>query len=467
MLDGERSEGMSEPNHPSLGDIDIETCRLWDARSKEQLTGRLARSLMEAQDAALAELLQAQEEWDNLRLTAIEEEARQRKSFVRRLLKVLSAFVLSMAGAIAVLLFGPLTITLILFGCAAICLVWFGVFLVVTARHHIQWRHRLQLDTEELPKRRRHAISEFRRLSALYIQYLYWSEIISEALHRPLGSDGATGYEGAAQESCTEEETEVVRIRSLLVGEAAMSDRQRNLLELRVARNAAERGWMMRSFSARRRDWLEEYGLIDLAMSAQSSATPEEDAEGLPQIIYEIASSNAEDGLREIRHPLADFAKQYCSGLHGEKSRNEVWTELSDRLEKNASTEYIDHVETRIKRLEAVQLEGFLQGPLLARRRSGFDAGRFVDAIVTRDGLEHETWIGISDAVGLPEQDDGVSHAIRHPVDLSNEHPIFASFKLEVSSPILVEHCKLIAPAPDDVDAGKPKRPSRSRRTYG
>ena len=179
------------------------------------------------------------------------------------------------------------------------------------------------------------------------MQYQYWAEIISEALHRPLGSDGATGHEEAEHESCAEEETAVVRIRSLLVGEAVMSVRQRNLLELRVARNAAERGWMMRSFSARRKDWLEEYRLIDLAMSGQSSATPEQDAEGLPQIIYEIAPSNAEDGVREIRRPLADFTKQYGSGLHGEKSRNEVRTELSDRLGKNASTEYIDHVETR------------------------------------------------------------------------------------------------------------------------
>ncbi len=465
---------MSETNHLSLGDIDVETCRRWDARSREQLTGRLARSLMEAQDEALAELLQAQEEWEklNLRLTANEEATQKRKSFVRRLLKVLSMFVLSMAGAIAVLLFGPLIITLILFGCAALCLVWFGVFLVVTARRHIQWKYRLRLDREELPKRRSHAISEFRRLSALYVQYLYWAEIISEALHRPLGSDGAIGHEGAVQGSCTEDEIAVVHIRSLLIGQAKMSKTQRDLLELRVAWKAAQRGWMMRSFSARRSDWLEEYRPINLAMSNQSSATPEEDAEGLRQIIYEIASSNAEDGVREIRHTLADFARQYCSGLHGEKARNELWTELSDRLKQNASSKYIDHVKARIKsfkKLEAVQLEDFLQAPLLAKGRSGLDSGTFVDAIVKRGGLKHDMWIGISDAVGLPEQDDGASRSIRHPVDLSNEHPIFASFKLEVSDPILVQHCKLIAPAPapDDVDAGKPKRPSESRRTYG
>lgn len=459
---------MSETTEsPSANELDLDGWRLLEQRSREQLTGRLAWSLMEAQDTALAELLQAQEEWETVRATAIEEESRQRKSFVRRLLKVLSTFLLSTTGAIVVLILGPFIIAVVLIGVAIVCLVWFAIYLVVTARRHIQWRHRARRDTEELPERRRHAISEFRRLSALYVQYLYWAEMISEALHRPLGSDCSVGEEGAEEQSPIEDETAVARIRSLLVGDAAMSDRERNLLELRVARNAAERGWMLRCFVARRKDWFEEYGLIAQAMSTQSSAAPEEDAEGLPQIIYEIASSHTEDGVREIRHPLADFAKQYCSGLHGEKSRSEVWAELSDRLGKNASAEYIDHVETSIKRLEEVPLEDFLRSPLLARRQPGFDSDRFVDAIVTRDGLEHNTWIGISDAVGLPEQHDRLSDAIRHPVDLSNEHPIFASFKLEVSAPILVEHCKLIAPAPDDIDAGKPKRPSGSRRTYG
>ena len=453
--------------HSSLDEAYLDALRAWEKLSKEQLTGRLAWSLVEAQNTALEELLQAQEEWENIRSTALEEEVRQRKSFVRRLLKVLSTFVLSVAGAIAVLILGPPVFALALFGCAVVCLVWFGIYLVVTARRHIQWRHRTRRDTEELPNRRRHAISEFRRLSALYVQYLYWAEIVSEALHRPLGSDRLVGDGGDEEKAPIEDETVAVRIRSLLVGEAAMSDRQRNLLELRVARNAAERGWMLRSFGARRRDWLDEYRQIAQAMSTKASPAPEEDAEGLPQIIYEIASSNAQDGVRKIRHPLADFTKQYCSGLHGERSRSEVWAELSDLLGRKASAEYIDHVETDIKSLAEVPLEDFLRGPLLARRQPGFDSDRLVDAIVTRDGLEHKTWIGISEAVGLPASDDGPSHALRHPVDLSSEHPIFASFKLEVSAPILVEHCRLIAPAPDDGDAGKSNRPSRSRRTYG
>ena len=324
----------------------------------------------------------------------------------------------------------------------------------------------MELETEELPKRRRHAISEFRRLSALYVQYLHWAEVLCEALYRPLGSEltDVDELEGSVDR---EEELTSSHTRSLVIGEAVMSDRQRNLLELRVARNAAERGWMMRSFLARRGDWLKEYEMIANAMSTQLSAAPEDDAEALPQLIYEIASSGSGTGVREIRYPLADFAKQYCSGLHAKESRNEIWAELGDRLGDNASAEYIDHVETKVKGLEEVSLESFLRGPLLTRRQPGFDSARYVDSIVTRDGLEHTCWIGISEAVGLPEGHDGVTNAIEHPVHLANEHPIFASFRLEVSAPILVEQCKLIAPPPDDAKAGARKKPSRRQQGFG
>ena len=458
---------MSDPvRQDLLGNVDLNALGLWEQRSKEQLTGRLARSLMDGQDAALADLVQAQQEWEGLRETAIEEQLTHRQSFVREVMKVLSLLVLSLGAGIAVFILGPLSIALALGACAVLCLVWFGVVLVVTARRHVQWKYRMERETEELPNRRRHAITEFRRLSTLYVQYLYWAEIICEALHRPLGSVRAQQDEEEG-ETGGEEGLSPSHIRSLLIGKAVMSDRQRSLLELRVARIAAEQGWMMRSFVARREDWLEEYQLIARAMSTELSPAPEEDTEALPQIIYEIAASEPQDGVREIRYPLADFAKQYCSGLHAEKSRNEVWAELTGRLARGASAEYIEHVETPIKGLEEVSLEEFLRGPLLARRQPGFDSDRYVDAIVTRDGLNHSSWIGISDAVGLPEEHDNQTNVIAHPVSLVDDHPIFASFRLDVSDPILVEHCKLIAPPPDDVEGKGQKKPSKGQRGFG
>ena len=449
-----------------LESVDVDTLRLWEQRSKEQLTGRLARSLMYSQDAALTELVQAQQEWERLRETAVVEELKHRKSFVRRVMTILSVFMLLLGAGIVTLTLGLLTIALVLFTCAVLCMIWFSVVLVVTARRYVQLKYRMERDTEELPNRRRHAITEFRRLSALYVQYLYWAEIISESLHRPLGSKRVQQDE-EEREASSEAGLSPGDIRSLLIGEAVMSDRERNLLELRVARNAAERGWMMRAFVVRRGDWLDEYRQIARAMSTQLSTDPEEDAEALPQIIYEIASGGSQEGMREIHFPLADFCKHYCSGLHADKSRNEVWDELSGRLGEHASAEYIDHVETKVKGLEEVSLEDFLRAPLLARRPPGFDSNPYVDAIVTRDGLNHECWVGISDAVGLSEEHPGLAKTIEHPVNLLNDHPIFASFRLEVSDPILVEHCKLIAPPPDNVVSKGETKVSKRQRGFG
>ncbi len=446
--------------------VDLEVLRSWKQRSKEQLTGRLAWSLMDGQDAALADLVSAQEEWERLRRTSSEELVEQRRFFLGRVMRSFLFFVLFVAGGIVAFLLGPITIVLVLAAGAALCLVWFCFVLLTTARRHVQWKYRMKLETEELPKRRRHAISEFRRLSALYVQYLYWAEILSEALHRPLGSELAAGDE-SEQSVDGEEELTSSHTRSLLIGQAVMSDRERNLLELRVARNAAERGWMMRSFVARRRDWFNEYKMIANAMSTQLSPEPEQDAEALPQVIYEIASTGSDEGVREIRYPLADFAKQYCAGLHAKESRNDIWAELGDRLGDNATAEYIDYVETRVKGLEEVSLENFLRGPLLTRRHPGFDSTHYVDSVVTRDGLDHTCWIGISEAVGLPEGYGGLGSAIEHPVHLANEHPIFASFRLEVSAPILLEQCKLIAPPPDEAKAGAKRKPSRRQQGFG
>ena len=458
---------MNSPNINTLEkNIDLDSLRSWQQKSKEQLTVRLAWSLMESQDAALADLLSAQEEWERLRSTSSEELVEQRKSFLRRVLKSLSLFMLFVTGAIVALLLGPVIIVLVLAACAVLCVVWFCFVLLTTARRHVQWKYRMERETEELPKRRRHAISEFRRLSALYVQYLYWADVLSEALHRPLGSELADEDE-LEQSADDEEELTSSHTRSLLIGEAVMSDRERNLLELRVARNAAERGWMMRSFVARRSDWLNEYQMIANAMSTQLSPAPEQDAEALPQVIYEIASTGSDKSVREIRYPLADFAKQYCSGLHAKESRNEIWAELGERLGDNATAEYIDHVETRVKGLEEISLENFLRGPLLTRRQPGFDSTHYVDSVVTRDGLDHTCWIGISEAVGLPEGYDGLGSAIEHPVQLPNEHPIFASFRLEVSAPILVEQCKLIAAPPDEAKAGARRKPSRRQQGFG
>ena len=131
------SRSMNSSKDTTLKDsVDLAMLRSWEQRSKEHLTGRLAWSLMESQDAALADLVSAQEEWERLRSTSSEELVKHRKSFVRRVLKSMLLFGLFLGGGIVVFLLGPLTVALILVGCALLCIVWFCFVLLGTARRH-------------------------------------------------------------------------------------------------------------------------------------------------------------------------------------------------------------------------------------------------------------------------------------------------------------------------------------------
>ena len=500
--------------------VDLDTLRLWEERSKEQLTGRLARSLMEAQDAALAEFEQALREWEErlqeTQETANEENAENaayRKVFRRSVMpRVLPAVCLSLAAAIAVFVgvgmitatgaalallslaaaiavfacwslvpkwlgvpittllaaiavfaLGPLVLGLMLILCA----LWFMIVLLEAARRHVRHNNSRERQKEDLPDRYRHAAREFRRLATLYVQYLYWAEILSEALHRPLGTK-QTHQDAEEGRLDSGENTGGLTtcVRSLLIGEAVISDDKRTELELRVTFNAVKRGWMKRSFDDRRKGWLEEYDRFAKSMGAQGSSDPEKDAEAVPQVIYELRSA---EGGREIRHPLADFAERYCSGLHGDRSRDALQTELINRLSKSASTEFIDQVRTEIRGLELKPeaLDNFLQGPLRTKEQPQFDSDRYVDLSVTRDGLKHKSWVGISAAVGLPEEFERLENTDVYPVGLHDDHLAFASFKLDVSDPIRVEHCRLIEPPINDITATTEKKPLREQSEFG
>lgn len=428
----------STENHATDAGIDLTLFRSLEAESRQHLTGRLAWSLLEGQDEALRELLNSQQELDRLRSESTEEATRHRRSFLRRMLVFLSLTFLAVVAVAIALLIAPLIFALILIVVVLFCAVKSFLYVLAIAKDHVQWKYRLERETEELPSRRQHAISEFRRLSTLYVQYLHWAEILCEALHRPLGS----AYTAENQEQSNPHKDVSTQILSLVIGNAVMSARERALLQLRVACNAAERGWMMRSFGHRRDEWIEEYEEIADALSDQLSSAPEADAEASASVIFETSPFDMHENGREIRMPLADFATQYCSGQYSGKCRAEISAELKSRLD-NRTAKLVDHIETTAKGSDVVSLEEFL-GDWLTDG-SDFDCTGYVNRETMGGTLDHECWIGLSEVVQSREAPFGDSNIRVHPVLYSEANPIVASFRLEVSDPVLVEHCRLIA----------------------
>ena len=441
-----------------LNDI-LERLRTLDQLSRSQLTGRLARSLMQAQDEALAELSEAQKEMERQEemqrqgLEILESSGLDRAGFLRPILRTMAiSFVVTILALLALFLL-PIFIGLLLFVVAlAGSLMMTVMVLLNNSRARIQDRYRSERIADDIPVRRQHAANEFRRLSSLYVQYLYWVEIVSEALHRPWGDeednrllsprDRPSGREpddaGLADLTPT--------TLSLVVGRTVIPGRNHDLVKLRIARNAVDPGWMKRALDIRSDAWQAEYRPIAeaMAMNIEKSIEPEEDADARSDVLYEMSDSDSSSS-REIRYPLADFANRYCGGHFGVAAVEEFWEELKTLIDSERIVAMVEGVETQAQGLETDSLASFLVGPLNLPSGSVFEKDEYVDPLLLRQGLNHSTWVGISPSVGACPVDTEAPKVVQYPL-VEAGVDLFASFRMEVSDPIDVKLCRLIAP---------------------
>ena len=419
------------------------------------LTCRLSESLVSAEEAALRDLVRLQQQRNSLdQPDDSGTDKRRRKRSKSRVLRFLRSryfkwiLVLLTMGA-TIFFLGIVVAVLVLL--AAVVSILIGTVVVLTlkaigiAMGRVRGRYvRMNQSAGDLEARALHAASEAERLSCLYSQYMYWAQCISEALHRPWGSDSADQRlsednredHGVSAVTLSDFWSEGSHALSLIVALAYVSGEDRNVAALDASRGVIQRGWIARAYRTRRRHWEEDYGPVLEVMNDQLAASPEEDVDADDSV---LRLPSVEDGdTRPFRAPLADFAMRYCDGLYSEEYRREVLVSLEKGLRASLKNK-IEYVGSDESKMSGMSLREFLAGPI--ETPSETRLRRYVDAYAR---MGYRSWYGHSSVESLESLACADRSASRHPVGTFADTRVFVSFKLDVSDAIVLDQCKLV-----------------------
>jgi hypothetical protein len=357
-----------------------------------------------------------------------------RKRFLSTALISLALVLLAIAGTVIGFLLLSTLWALVVAGGALLAVLGAVKRVLHVAAERVRWKYRLE-DLANSPAvlfaRRQHAADEFRRLNAIYQQFLDWSLIITSAVHRPWGN--------------TEPEdvpawTTNTGVLSFTVGEASISQTELAAAALAVAQRVSTPGWLNRAFDERRQLWLEWYRSLTGGVAGMSP-TPEEDVHSSDGVVVHIPASFGMDEL-EVHWPRQQFLTSIVAGDFSDEYRLRQFKQLRSDVERLDPAKLIDEVHADVPALEGRTAYNFLRPPVENGAIPLFDHERFVlPRYRVQGGLGVDSWVGCSPAVPVEIPPNRKEFPVIEPPDRF----LLASFRLDVSDPIPASDCPLVS----------------------